>query len=50
MIDFSNFTPADLRKIGIRFRTTEEAQAFYYVIMEEVVVRVGQDISEGRTE
>ena len=50
MIDFSNFTPADLRKIGIRFKSTEEAQAFYEVIKEEMEVRVGQAISEGRTE
>ena len=50
MIDFSNFTPADLRKIGIRFQTAEEAQAFYEVVKEEMEVRVGRAISDGRTE
>ena len=50
MIDFSRLTPADLRSIGIRFETPEETEAFIDLMIEEAEIRVGDAISEGRTE
>ena len=50
MLNFNPLTTRELIKVGIAFNTLKEAESFTELIQEELEVRIGAKISEGKTE
>lgn len=49
MLDFHPLTAKELLKVGIVFETKEEGESFARTVQEELEVRIGGKISEGKS-
>ena len=50
MIDFQNISREELERNGLFFQTTEEAKLFAEIVVEDLEVRIGEEISSRSTQ